>query len=61
MLELAKIRMIFEIVQNPIIIIHIFSKGSIDPWDGDGDSVAVNCQLINLPDQQVPKNVLGIV
>lgn len=32
--------------------------GLIDPWDGDGDSVTVECQLLNFPDQLVPKNAL---
>ena len=32
--------------------------GYIDPWEGDGDGVTIDCQLINLPDQEIPKNAL---
>ena len=33
--------------------------GKIDPWEGDSDSVTVDCQLINPLNQEIPKHALG--
>ena len=35
-----------------------FWPGVIDPWEGDSDSVTVDCQLISPPDKNIPKNAL---
>ncbi|XP_023332203.1 vacuolar protein sorting-associated protein 18 homolog [Eurytemora carolleeae] len=32
--------------------------GKIDPWEGDSDSVTVDCQLINPLNQEIPKHAL---
>ena len=40
-------------------IISFFLPGKIDPWEGDGDSVTVDCQLINPLNQEIPKHALG--
>jgi hypothetical protein len=35
-----------------------FGAGVIDPWEGDSDSVTVDCQLISPPDKNIPRNAL---